>query len=178
MLLQTLGYIYLFKVVFSPDTWAVIELLNHITIFSDFPGSSDGKEFVCSVGDLGLIPWLGRASGEWNHYPYQISCLENFMDRGAWWATVYRVTKSQTCGEGSIRSNGVALVVIKRIWNALLGHNFKSDRTISACFQGKPFNITEIQINTPTTNAETDEVEWFYEDLQDVLGLAPKKKKK
>ena len=96
MLLQTLGYIYLFKLVFSPDTWAVIELLNHIKIFSDFPGSSDGKEFVCSVGDLGLIPWLGRAPGEWNHYPHQISCLENLMDRGAWRATVYRVTKSQT----------------------------------------------------------------------------------
>ena len=83
MLLQTLGYIYLFKLVFCPDTWAVIELLNHITIFSDFPGSSDGKEFVCSVGDLGLIPWLGRAPGERNHYPYQISCLENLMDGGA-----------------------------------------------------------------------------------------------
>ena len=113
MLLQTLGYIYLFKVVLSPDTWAVIELLNHITIFSDFPGSSDGKEFVCSVGDLGLIPWLGRTPGERNHY--QISGLENLMDKEAWWATVYRVTKSQTCGEGSIRSNGVALVVNKRI---------------------------------------------------------------
>ena len=99
------------------------------------------------------------------------------MDRGAWQTTVYGVTKSQTCGEGSIRSNGVALVVNKRVSNALLGYNFKSDRIISACFQGKPFNITETQIHATTTNAETDEVEWFYEDLRDVLGLAPKKKK-
>ena len=162
MLLQTLGYIYLFKLEFSPDTWAVIELLNHITIFSDLLGSSDGKKFVCSIGDLGLIPWLGRAPGERNNHPHQISCLENLRDRGAWQDIVYSHKKSD------IRSNEVALIVNKRFWIALLGYNFKSDRIhyklkkkkrkksdriITFCFQGKPFNITEIQIHAPTTNA-------------------------
>ena len=150
---------------FSSDTWAGVELLNSIIIFLGFPDSPDGKESVCSVGDLGLIPWLGRAPGEGNHSPLQISCQENLMDKGAWRARIYSVTKGQTCGEGSLRRNGVALIVNKRILHALLGYNFKSDRIISACFQCKPFNITKTQIHTPTTNAETDEVEWFHEDL-------------
>ena len=139
---------------FSSDTWAGVELLNRVIIFLGFPGSSDGKESVCSVGDLGLIPWLGRAPGEGNHSPLQISFLENLMDKGAWQATVYSVTKSQTCGEGSLRRNGVALIVNKRILHALLGYNFKSDRMISVCFQGKPFNITVTQIYVSSTDAE------------------------
>jgi len=61
-----------------------------------FPGGSDGKESFCHVGDLGSIPGLGRYPGEGNGYPLQYSCLENLMDRGAWWATVHGVTKSQT----------------------------------------------------------------------------------
>ena len=61
-----------------------------------FPGSAKGKESTCNVGDLGLIPGLGRSLGEENGNPLQYSCLEKPMDRGAWWATVYRVTKSQT----------------------------------------------------------------------------------
>ena len=52
-------------------------------------GGSDGKESACNAGDLGLIPGLGRCPGEGNGYPLQYSCLENPMDRGAWWATVY-----------------------------------------------------------------------------------------
>ena len=52
-----------------------------------FPGSSNSKAFACNVGDLGLIPWLGRSPGEGNGYPLQYSCLENSMDRGAWWAS-------------------------------------------------------------------------------------------
>ena len=67
------------------------------------------------------------------------------------------------CGQESLRRNGVALIVNKGVWNAVLGCNLKNDRMI--CFQGKPFNITEIQVHVPTTNAEEDEVEWFYEDL-------------
>ena len=59
--------------------------------------------------------------------------------------------------------------------NAVLGCNLKNDRMISVCFQGKPFNITVIQICTPTSNAEEAEVEWFYGDLQDLLELTPKK---
>ena len=61
-----------------------------------FPGGSEVKASACNAGDLGLIPGLGRSPGEGNGNPLQYSCLENPMDRGAWWATVYGVTKSQT----------------------------------------------------------------------------------
>ena len=64
-------------------------------MFLGFPGSSDGKESACSAGDLGLIPELGRFPGEGDGNPLQCSSLENPMDRGARWATVHRVTKSQ-----------------------------------------------------------------------------------
>ena len=60
-----------------------------------FPGGSDGKESVCNAGDLSSIPGLGRCPGERNGNPFQDSCLENSMDRRAWWGTVHRVTKSQ-----------------------------------------------------------------------------------
>ena len=63
----------------------------------------------------------------------------------------------------------------KRVWNAVLGCNPKNDRKISVRFQGKPFNITVIQAYLPTSNAAEPEVEWFYEDLQDLLELTPKK---
>ena len=66
-------------------------------------------------------------------------------------------------------------MVNKSIRNALLGCNLKNDRMISVRFQSKPFNITVIQIYTPTSNAEETEVEWFYEDLQELLELKPKK---
>ena len=81
------------------------------------------------------------------------------------------------CGQESLGRNRVALIV-NRVQNALLGCNLKSDRMILVCFQGKPFNITVIQVYAPTTNAEEDEVEWFYEDLQDLLEITPKEKKK
>ena len=61
-----------------------------------FLGGSDNKEFACSVGELALIPGLGRSPREGQGYPLQYSRLENFMDRGAWWLTVRAVTKSQT----------------------------------------------------------------------------------
>ena len=63
----------------------------------------------------------------------------------------------------------------KRVWNAVLGCNLKNDRMISVRFQGKPFKITVIQVHAPTSNAEEAEVERFYEDLQDLLELTPKK---
>ena len=59
-----------------------------------FLGGSDGKESACNVGDLGLIPGLGISPGEGESYLLQYSCLENSMDRGAWWSTVHGVTKS------------------------------------------------------------------------------------
>ena len=72
------------------------------------------------------------------------------------------------CGQESLRRNGVALIVNKRIWNAVLGCSLKNDRMISIWFQDTPFNITVIQVYAPTTNAEEAEVEWFYDDLQDL----------
>ena len=79
------------------------------------------------------------------------------------------------CGQESLRRNGVALIVNKRVQNAVLRCNLKNDRMISVRFQGKPFNIRVIQIYAPTSNAKEAEVEWFYEDLQDLLELTPKK---
>ena len=70
-----------------------------------------------------------------------------------------------SCWQESLRRNGVALIANKRVGNAVLGYNLKNDRMISVCFQGKPFNITVIQVYTPTSNAEEAEVEQFYEDL-------------
>ena len=80
------------------------------------------------------------------------------------------------CGQESLRRNGVAIMVNKIVRNAVLGCNVKNDRMISVRFQGKPFSITVIQVNDPTSNAEEAEVERFYEDLQDLLELTPKKK--
>ena len=76
------------------------------------------------------------------------------------------------CGQESIRRNGVALSVNKRVQSAVLGCSLKNDRMISVHFQGKPFNITIIQVYAPTTDAE---VEWFYEDLQEFLELTSQK---
>ena len=70
-----------------------------------------------------------------------------------------------SCGQESLRRNGVAIKVNKRVRNAVLGCNLKSDRMNSFRFQGKPFNITVIQVYAPTSNAEKAKVEWFYEDL-------------
>ena len=72
------------------------------------------------------------------------------------------------CGQESPRRNGVAIMVDKRVQNAVLGCNLKNDGMISVRFQGKPFNITVIQVYAPTSNAEEAEVERFYEDLQDI----------
>ena len=66
-------------------------------------------------------------------------------------------------------------MVNKRVWNAVLWCNLKNNRMISVHFQGKPFSITVIQVDTPTSNAEEVEVEWFYKDLQDLLELTPQK---
>ena len=80
------------------------------------------------------------------------------------------------CGQESLRRNAVAIMVNKRVWNAVLGCNLKNNWMISVHFQGKPFNIMVIQAYAPTSNAEEAEVEWFYEDLQDLIELTPKKK--
>ena len=79
------------------------------------------------------------------------------------------------CGQESLRRNGVAIMVNRRVRNAVLGCNLKNDRMISLRFQGKPFNITVLQVYAPNSNAEEDDVERFYEDLQDLLELTPKR---
>ena len=79
------------------------------------------------------------------------------------------------CGQESLRGNGVAIIVNQRVRNAVLGCNLKNYRMISVHFQSKPFNITVIQVYALNHNAEKAEVEWFYEDLQDLLEQTPKK---
>ena len=79
------------------------------------------------------------------------------------------------CGQDSFRRNGIAIIVNKRVQNAVLGCNLKNDRLVSVHFQGKRLNVTVIQVYAPTTNAEEAEVEWFYEDLHDLLELASRK---
>ena len=79
------------------------------------------------------------------------------------------------CGQESLRRNGIAIMVNKRVRNAVLGCSLNNDRMISVRLQGKPFNITVIRVYAPTSNTEETEVERFYEDLQDLLELTPKK---
>ena len=80
------------------------------------------------------------------------------------------------CGQESLRRNGVAIMVKKRVQNAVLGCNLKNDRMISVRFQGKPFNITVIQVYAPTRHTKKAEVDQFYEDLHKLVELTPKKR--
>ena len=95
--------------------------------------------------EIGKLKWTGM--GEFNSDDYYI----------------------YYCGQESLRRNGVAIIVNKRVQNAVLGCNLKNDRMISVRFQGKPFNIMVIQVYALTSNAEESEVEQFSEDLQDLL---------
>ena len=79
------------------------------------------------------------------------------------------------CGQESLTRNGVAIKVNKRVQNGVLGCSLKNDKIISVHFQGKPLNITTIPVYAPTSNAEEAKVEWFYDDLQNLLKLTPKK---
>ena len=79
------------------------------------------------------------------------------------------------CGQECLRRNGVAITVNKRVQNAVLGCSLKNDRMISVHVQGKAFSITVIQVYASTSNAEEAETEWFFEALQDLLELTPKK---
>ena len=83
---------------------------------------------------------------------------------------------STTVVKNPLEKNGVALIVNKRVRNAVLGCNLKNSRMISICIQGKAFNITLIQVYVPASNTEEAEVEAFYEDLQDLLELIPPKR--
>jgi len=79
------------------------------------------------------------------------------------------------CAQESLRRNGVAMILNKRVQNAVLGCNLKNDKMIPVCFQHKPLNIIVIQVYSPTSNDEETEVVWFHEELQDLLELTPKK---
>ena len=106
-----------------------------------------------NINILGIREWKWTRMGEFNsddHYSYY-------------------------CGQYSLRKNGMSSLHSQRVRNAVLGWSLKNNRIISVYFQGKPFNITVIQIYAPTSNAEEAEVEWFYEDLQDFLELTAKK---
>ena len=87
---------FLLKYDISVKTFAVQPMFSIVSSYKDFPGGSDGKVPVYNAGDPGSIPGMGRSPGEGNGDPLQCSCLENPMDRGAWWATVHGVTKSRT----------------------------------------------------------------------------------
>ena len=78
------------------------------------------------------------------------------------------------CGQESLRKNGVAIIVNNSVQNTVFGCTLKNHRMISVYFQGKPFNVTLIQVYAPTRNAEEAEIEQFYENLQDLLELTPK----
>ena len=82
---------------------------------------------------------------------------------------------SYYCGQDSLRRNGVTLIVNKRVQHTAPGCNLKNNKMISVCFQGKPFNITVLQVYALTNNAEEAKVEWFYENLKDLLELTPPK---
>ena len=96
-------------------------------------------------------------------------CLEHSS-----WHTVNMINNN--CGQESLKINEVGIIVNKRVRNAVLGCNLKNDRRISVHFQGQPFITTVIQVYAPTNNAEEAEIEQFYEDLQDLLELTPKKR--
>ena len=86
-----------------------------------------------------------------------------------------QITIIYYCGQEALKRNGVALIVNQRVQNAVLGCSLKNDRMITVCFQGKPFNITVIQVYAPTSNTEEAKVERFYEHLQDLVELTPPK---
>ena len=108
------------------------------------------KRVNIDILGISVLKWIGGEFNSDDHYIYY-------------------------CGQESLRRNGVTIMVNKRVRNAILGFNLKNDRMISVRFQGKPFNITVIQGYAPTSNAEEAEVEWFYEDRQDLIELTPKK---
>jgi len=85
------------------------------------------------------------------------------------------MTTIYCCGQEFLRRNGVAFIVNKRVLNAVLGYNLKNDRMILVRLQGKSFNNTVIQVYAPTTGAKEAEVDWFCEDLEDLLELTSKK---
>ena len=140
--------------------------------------TGDGSKVQCSkeqycIGPGMLGPWI-KVNWKWSNRNIKILRTSEIR-----WTRMGEFNSDDHfiyyCGQESLRRNGIALIVNKRVRNAVFGYNLKNDRMISVHFQGKPFNITVIQVYAPTSNAEEAEVKWFYEDLQGLLELAPKK---
>ena len=128
------------------------------------PGLENFKHYFTSIGQT------GDGNSEHQHYRNQ----QTKMDwNGEFNSDDYYI---YYCGQEFFGRNGVAIIVNKTVWNAVLGCSLKNDRMISVHFQGKPFNITVIQVYALTSNAEEAKVEQFYEDIQDLLELTPKKR--
>ena len=140
---------------------------------------SQRKNTVDVMGD-GSKVWCCKEQyciGTWNVRPRNQSKLEVVNQEMAWvntdileiselkWTGMGEFNSEDHyiyyCGQESLRRNGIAIIVNKRVWNAVLGCNLKNDRMISVHFQGKPFNIMVTQVYVPTSNAEEAEVEWF-----------------
>ena len=117
-----------------------------------------------------LGPWI-KANWKWSNRRWQEWTMDILGISELRWTGMGEFNSDDHyiyyCGQESLRRNGVAIIV-NRVWNAVLGCNLKNDRMISVRFQGKPFNITVIQVCALTSNAEEAEVEQFYEDLQDL----------
>ena len=92
--ISVLGYSTILRLLFAMGR--ILSKIVEEHLAEGFLGGSDSKGYACTSGDRGSIPGLGRCPGEWSGYPLQYSCLENPMDRGAFWATVHGVTKSRT----------------------------------------------------------------------------------
>ena len=133
------------------------------------------KEQYC-IGTWKLGPWI-RANWKWSNRRWVSADILGISKLK--WTGMGDFNSDDHyiyyCGQESLRRNEVELIVNKRFWNAVLGYNLKNDRMIPVRFQGKTFNITVIQVYAPISNAVEVEVEWFYEDLQDLLELTHKK---
>ena len=124
-----------------------------------------------------LVPWI-KANWKWSNRRCQEWMNINILGISELkWTGMGEFNSDDHyiyyCRQESLRRNRVAIIANKRLWNAVFGCNLKSDRIISVHFQGKPFRV--IQVYALTSNAEEAEVEWFYEDLQDLLQLTPPK---
>ena len=137
----------------------------------------DSVQFSCSVVSNSLWPHGLQEASLPCPLPNPEDCSNSCpLSRSCHPTISSSVIPFHYCGQESLRRNGVAIIVNRRVWNAVLGCNLKNDRMISVYFQGKPFYSTVIQVYAPNTNAKEAEVEQFYEDLQDLLELTPKKR--
>ena len=145
--------------------------------------SADESKIQCCKGQYCIGTWNVRSKNQGNLEEVKQEMARGNIDmlgiRELKWTGMGEFNSDDHyiyyCGQESVRRNGVAIMVNKRVRNAVLGCNLKNDRMVSVHFQGKPFRITVIQVYDPTSNSEEAEVEQFYKDLQDLLELTSKK---